>query len=383
VGDIQPVVVEYASDYPMIPIVLTGVAADPDMPVMVWVLGDARAIPRNYFHTKINDAEIDWLNAGQNYVEVITKAVDEADRHHSFVTEYAGASSILVDLIDYPGRFGDLDDLRAIADALLYVGYMNGNGFQSGLTPPFFTGSYTAQVLAILQKHLPVPARLLEELTASGAGPSGYYSQMDYWVEVDRVQRPEIYEDLDLEFDPVAMTDELEERVVKPTVAAGKLFRDNSYLTRLFTTLSPNEMTRDPVFSFNPELPEVSNLHEGRLIYHCGLIKEDTPTTTPAVVVTEDGWELVMPNGTQTNPWLAQPWPKSRFIQVVREEGEARSVVDNSDAIAAFIADRGLKLPDGDGDGDGGCAVGVGSGALGSLGLGALAALFLLRRRRR
>src|SRR5690349_2205568 len=43
VGDIQPVVVEYESDLPMIPIVLTGVAADPDMPVMVWVLGDSRA----------------------------------------------------------------------------------------------------------------------------------------------------------------------------------------------------------------------------------------------------------------------------------------------------------------------------------------------------
>ncbi len=79
-GDIQPVVVDYESDYPMIPIVLTGVAADPDMPVMVWVLGESRAIPRNYFHTEINDAEIDWLNFGQNYVEVINKAVDEAER---------------------------------------------------------------------------------------------------------------------------------------------------------------------------------------------------------------------------------------------------------------------------------------------------------------
>jgi MYXO-CTERM domain-containing protein len=344
-------------------------------------MGDARAIPRNYFHTKINDAEIDWLNAGQNYVEVITKAVDEAERHHSFVTEYAGTSSIMVDLIDYPGRFGELDDLRAIADPLGYVAYMNGAGFQSGLTPPFFTGGYTAQVLAILQKHLPVPAQLLAELTAAGAGASGYYSQMDYWVQVDRKERPELYEDLDLEFDPVEMTAELDERVVKPTVAAGALFRDNPYMTRLFTTLSPNEMTRDPVFSFNPDLPAVSNQHEGRLIYHCGLIREDTPTTTPAVIITEDGWELVMPNGTQSNPWLSQPWPKSRLIQVVREEGEAESVVDNTNAITAFIADRGLELPDK--RGDGGCAVAAGSGAVGSLALASLAALFLFRRRRR
>src|SRR5690606_5179910 len=87
VGDIQPVVVEYESDLPMIPIVLTSVAADPDMPILVWVLGEHRAIPRNYFHTRINDAELDWLNFGQNYLDVVTDAVDEADGHHSFVTE--------------------------------------------------------------------------------------------------------------------------------------------------------------------------------------------------------------------------------------------------------------------------------------------------------
>ena len=64
VGDLQPVVLSYESDLPMIPIILTSVAADPNMGVQVWLLGEDRAIPRNYHHTKINDAALDWIGAG-------------------------------------------------------------------------------------------------------------------------------------------------------------------------------------------------------------------------------------------------------------------------------------------------------------------------------
>jgi MYXO-CTERM domain-containing protein len=378
VGDIQPVVVEYASDLPMIPIVLTSVAADPDMPVLVWVLGESRAIPRNFFHTKINDGQIDWLNAGANYIDVITRAVDEADGHHSFVTEYADSTLIMRDLLDYPGRFGDLNELGATFEAVSYVEYMSFNGFPTGgNAPPFFTPAFTSQTLAILQKHLPVPARLLEELTDQGQGANGYYQNMRYFVENDRLNRPDFYTDLDLDFDPAELTAELTERVVEPTLAAGALFRENKYMTRLFTTMSPDEMSKDPVFSFNPDLPDVSNVHEGRLIYYCGIIAEDSPTTTPAKIITEDGWELGLPDGPGQNPWLIDTWPQSRFIEVVREEGAADAVVDNSEAIALFIASRERDVGFQE---TGGCSLG-GSGAAGGLGLAALA-LLLMRRRR-
>ena len=59
------------------------------------------------------------------------------------------------------------------------------------------------------------------------------------------------------------LTAELEERVVEPTRAAGQLFRDHPYMTRLFTTLSPHEMNRDPVFSYNDnQLPDLARRHE-------------------------------------------------------------------------------------------------------------------------
>ncbi len=380
VGDIQPVVVEYESDLPMIPIVLTGVAADPNMPVMVWVLGKARAIPRNFLHTEINDAEIDWINAGANYIDVINKAVDEAAQHHSFITEFAGSSDVMKDVLDYPDRFGDLNELRATTDAVSYVEYMNSHGFitAGGAAPPFFAPAYTSQVLAILQKYLPVPAKLLKTLTDQGGNANVYYTSIRYWVETDRLQSPGLYEDLDLDFDPVAMTDELQERVVDPTLAAGELFRKNPYMSRLFTTLSQDEMTRDPVFSFNPELEDVKNVHQGRLIYYCGKIENDTPSTTPAVVITEDGWKLAFPDGTGENPWAGAEWPKSRLIQIEREEGASETVVDNTARIADVIDNKGLSVSYGNG-----CAVGAGSSAASGIGLGVLVAGLLARRRRR
>ena len=372
-GDIQPVVVEYESALPMIPIVLTSVAADPDMPILVWVLGGSRAIPRNYYHTQINDAELNWLGFADNYLDVINRAVDEANEHQSFVTEYAGTSTIMQNILDYEGRFGDLDQLRATSDAVNYVEYLTYNGYTTGgNTPPLFQPTFTSQVLGILQGHLPVPRKILRELRDQGQTASAFYLSYRYYVETDRLARPDMYEDLDTTFDPVQLTAELDEKVVGPTLKAGEMFREHPYLTRMYTTLSPSEMTRDPVFSFNPDLADVANIHTGRLIYYCGIIPNDDPLTTPAVLVTEDGWELSFPDGTGDNPWSDVNWPLSRYIQAVREEGPAENVVDNTDAILAAINAK---------SGDGGCAVGGGTGGIAGLLL--LGLVGLVRRRRR
>ncbi len=375
VGDLQPVVLDYQSDLPMIPIILTSVAADPDMGVQVWVAGDDRAIPRNYHHTKINDAAIDWPKAGANYVEVVTDAVDEIEGHHSFVTEYAGPSNIMVDILDYQGRFGLTAELEAITDPIEFVAYMNSRGYalfangNNGFTP-----TYPSQVMNILQSHLPMPAALADE----GITPADYYWSIQYYLGSYRDEFPELFVDLDLDFDPVVMAQELEERVVEPTFAAGEMFRDNDYLSRLFTTLSPNEMTKDPAFSFNPDLPEVSNVHTGQITYHCDLLADPTIETTPAVLTTEQGFKLVYSNGTgdadTENPYASVQMPQSHFQEVLREEGVAEVVVDNTEEIR-------LALKEAHAADNGGCSVGTNtSTGLGSLALLGLALLGLRRR---
>lgn len=374
VGDLQPVVLKYQSDLPMIPIILTSVAADPNMGVQVWVLGDSRAIPRNYHHTKINDAALDWINAGANYVDVVTDAVDEIEGHHSFVTEYAGSSSVMVDVLDYQGRFGSTAQLAAMTNAEDFINYVNQNGyplFTNSSGPNGFVPSYPALVLSILQSQLPVPSKLLEE----DITPADYYWNIGFYLGYDREQRPEMYLDLDLEFSAAELAQQLEERVIEPTMAAGAMFRTHSYLSRMFTTLSPNEMTKDPVFSFNPDLPEVSNIHTGTITYYCHLIADPTLENTPAVLYTEQGFKLRFGSGTggadAVNPYASLDMPQSQYQEVLREEGEPEVVLDNTELIRAALATQA-------GDG-GGCSVGGGSSAAGLW----LLALGLLATRRR
>ena len=157
------------------------------------------------------------------------------------------------------------------------------------------------------------------------------------------------------------------------------MFRDNSYLSRLFTTLSPNEMTKDPVFSFNPDLPDVSNVHSGLITYYCHLLAEPTLETTPAVLITEQGFKLVYSNGTgdadAENPYSSVLMPQSQYQELLREEGEPEVVVDNTQLIRTALS----QAREAD---NGGCSVGgSGTTGLGSLALFGIALLGLRRRR--
>src|SRR3954466_12103879 len=113
----------------MIPLVLTSGGAKPDMGLQVWMLGKGRAIPRNYYDTVLNDAVLDWNTAGANYNDVIIRATKEAEGRHTFVTEYAGSSSVVRNLLNAPGRFGSNAELAASADAISFVEYLNSHGF--------------------------------------------------------------------------------------------------------------------------------------------------------------------------------------------------------------------------------------------------------------
>ena len=400
-GDIQPLVVEYESDLPMIPIILTSVAADPDMGVQVWVLGEDRAIPRNYRHTSINDAALDWLNFGQNYAQVVTDAVDEAEGHHSFVTEYAGSSNVMIDVLDPQGRFGNLETLASLTEPVQFVTYLRQNQYWY-IDNQFGAQFYSPQLIGILRSELPIP----EGLAEFGVTENDYYLSFDFYINTFRLENPELFEGLDLEYDAGRLAATINERYVQPTIAAGQMFRDFPYMTRMFTTLSPEEMTEDPVFSFNPDLPEVSNRHSGLLSYFCD--GSGAPlSTVPTRLTTEQGYEVWYPEGTGG----AQPgspvaniseMPQSTYIDILREAGAEDREVDNVELISQLLdeendrrCENGACDPDVDGDGDGdgrpgvandggcGCAApgdeGIPAGGFALVGLAAL----LLRRRRR
>ena len=93
-GAIEPLVMRYQGEKGMIPITLTSIAAAEDMALEVYIFGDHRAVPENYLHVEVNPAAIDWLSAGANYFDVVTRAVDAAGGK-AWVTDFAGSPAYL------------------------------------------------------------------------------------------------------------------------------------------------------------------------------------------------------------------------------------------------------------------------------------------------
>ena len=367
VGDLQPVVVKYASDLPMIPLVLTSVAANPHMGIQVWMLGAGRAIPRNYYHTVINDAKLDWLNGSQNYNDVIIAATAEAPDKHSFVTEYAGASTPMQERAR----------TRRAASAC---------SPSSPPRPPTSTSSttccqhqfpFTSQTVAVLQKYIPIPPRSCRVRTRFSRRSSTRTSATGSARTASRT--PDQFIGWTENFQPVQMAQDLQDRVVTPTLAAGAMFDQFPYLTRLYTTLSPEDMNKDPVFSFNPGLKDWSNVHNGTLTYHCGFFGDRGIANTAATLRTEEGWVIDYPNGTGVTKAAAPAdfappgGPSSQRIEILREQGNPDVIVDNTSSISNAL-------------GGGGCGVTIGGRAsrqyVGLFGLIAIAGLMLLGRRR-
>ena len=330
-GDLQPVVLKYPSDLPMIPIVLTSVAAQPNMGIQVFMLGRARAIPRNYYHTVINDALIDWQTGGQNYNDVIIRAVRTAPERHSFVTEYAGVSSVMRNQLDRTGRFGTQAALAARANAGDFIQYMQNVGY-----------AFTSQVVSILTRYIPLPAGLAR----AGVSAAQWIQSFAFYSSADYQRRnPGQFQDWPgVDYKPAEMAQELEERIARPTRATSALFERYPYLTRLYTTLSPEDMTRDPVFSFNPTLLAYSNVHEATLTTYCDGSNQPL-TSMPARLVTEQGYILQYPNGTgsRTTPTpfaASDSTPPSTRLEILREEGPPEVVVDNKALIQGGFSPR-------------------------------------------
>lgn len=310
-GDLQPVIVEYDAERAMIPIVLTSVAAQPNMGIQVWMLGEGRAIPHNYYHTVINDLAIDWQNAGQNYNDVITAAVGQAPGKHSFVTEYAGPSAVMKNVLLPQGRFGTMAELAASSDAFAFIRYLRTHSY------PF-----TSQLIAILERGLgAVPA----QLASMKVTPEQFFVSADYY----RAQYPSAFAGWPAQYQPQELASEIEQRIVEPTTEASALFDRFPYLTRLYTTLSPEDMNKDPTFGFNKSLPDIANVHEATLTYFCGALSND-PATTPARLVTEQGWVREFPAGTGSAGIQAASLNLAvRRLEELSEEGPPRIVADN------------------------------------------------------
>ena len=252
VGSIRPVMLTYPAEQSSIPIRPTAVAAEEDMSVLVWVLAKTQAVPLNYKSVVLNEARIDWFRPGMNYDTVVSEAADEAGGQ-AFVTEFAG---------QWPGGgiFADLEQRFATYRQRLYTdwaealrqasNWMNYDGFDEAL-----------QAAATLPPELTVAE--LKMCVQGLAGPSTAAQLESCLRAAGGEQFAQVRVDID------KFIAELEAKAIAPIVATEKRIASQPYLTRLYTKLSPQEMTLDPVFGENAAAPSVSNAHMARGTSDC------------------------------------------------------------------------------------------------------------------
>lgn len=262
-GDLQPITMRYKADKPMIPIQLTAVAATDDMDVQVWLLGDQRAIPTNYPHVKINEARVDWFNRGQNYRNLVTEAMNEAGGQ-GFVTEYAGASQT-VDLSQVLLNGFNPENLRPLRNPMAFA-----NAAQD-LFNRVAPDANQARYLSFIGRHIPKPQE------AQGISDEDFYGNLERYAEV--------FEREEVTVNTASAIAELQETFVKPAQDIEVLFKQHPYLTALYTTLSPEEMTKDPTFDYR-QMEAVSAQRTATGIRRCngGVYFEEAPIdiTTPS-----------------------------------------------------------------------------------------------------
>ncbi len=211
--------------------------------------------------------------------------------------------------------------------------------------------------LGILRRFLPVPEGLDEQ---------SFYNCVEcYSEQLEGVT-----------VDGTAMGAAFEEEVVAPLRDAESLFSRFSTLSRMTSSISPVEMTVDPMFVFNPDMGDVSNLHTATVEYDCR-DGEDVSDAERRVVLS-DGRVILLPpmrffnEGDVTTAEYIEDATvyAASIVERTSESGQPEVIVDRSAEIDGVIRDNNDTITDLFGrSGCGGCSHSGGpvGGALGLL----------------
>lgn len=153
--------------------------------------------------------------------------------------------------------------------------------------------------------------------------------------------------------DAIAFLAEIEQTVINPVRQTEALLQSRPYVTRLFTTLSADEMTLDPVFEFNPDLGDVSNVHTATRTFEC----------QADLRVAEAPSRVELPNGQVVRVAGGAPWPFSAgsgmpanaVVLQADTRGEGTVVSDNSTTIRSLISAQNDQVPAVGSGSDGAC----------------------------
>ena len=311
-GSIRPIVLTYEGTQPSIPIKLTAVAANADMGVMTWMLSDDRAVPFNYNALELNEARINWFNASSNYNDVVTAAANDSGGQ-GFVTEFAAASTSLANVVWRDFEEQDWQSIRA----QVYSSFgelFNTTYNQYGSFDGFWD---TVRDTVTLPDNLP--------FSDFQTCPDCYSNQVS--------------------LSPTAYLNALEAGVIQPMRRVQQLIDAQPYVTRLYSTLSPADMTIDPVFTFNPDLDTVSNIHSAERIIECN----------SNIYSWQAPWRIEFPQGSVIRgtandfgnwPQAVNDQPANLRVSTLSDSGPGLIAEDNLDKINSMLATYNARVPE-------------------------------------
>lgn len=304
VDEIHPIVVRYQGTEPCVPLKLTRVAATEDMAVRTFFLGEERYVPSNYKHVTLNPVALDWSTFASNYVDVVSLAVDSpvADGQ-AFITEFAGSSSVVPRTGIYSSNwnaeaFVNTDPVGLVA-ALEQQGFMACNAASCVFNHPL--------IEPMLEKYLPPP---------EGVDPYAFYDCVACYANQIELAT----------FDSLGFAADFSARIVVPGRDANALLTRHPFLTRLFTTISPDEMTVDPLFHPHGTEP-VSNFNQVNRALGAG--------ASSAYQVTQDWVVELSADGSW--PDFDGDMPAALRIEEYQPDGDVIELVDFSDDIEASL----------------------------------------------
>lgn len=149
----------------------------------------------------------------------------------------------------------------------------------------------------------------------------------DYYLCPSCIQQPA--------FDGNAFADAYEEKIVGPAQRALGALTGQPYLTRLFTTISPSEMTEDPEFRRLGKQADVPNQLQAQPRLVCG---------SKEIMTLPSKREVALDRST-TGRAFSSPWPTwgenmpyAALVEDYSGDGDAIVLADNGAAIDSALA---------------------------------------------
>ena len=126
VSDLKPFRFTLPGTAPSIPLRMTSLAAEPEMSIVVWVLGDQRYEAKNWMNVEVDPADLRFVPGASppkiNWARLVAQEIDAAGGQ-GWVTEFAGSTDVFTEPLESQiasDNFNDPEDELA-AQALLEV----------------------------------------------------------------------------------------------------------------------------------------------------------------------------------------------------------------------------------------------------------------------